>query len=198
MLVRERSYVQKVGAEYIYFREFGSSRDINKKTGQWSDTKLAVLERGNEIIHLIVNKAANSPYGVPRWINQVPSVIGSRGAEELNIDFFKSGGIPPAIVFIAGGYMGATVRKQLENIFNAPSNKSVRGAVVEVQPSGGSIDKENKPEIQVERFGESSKDDSMFETYDEKCERRTRKSFRLPPLFVGIYRDWETDRKSVV
>lgn len=190
MLVRERSFVQKAGTRYIYFKEFGASRDIARDSGQWSDTKLPMGAGGNEVIHIIVYKAANSSYGVPRWISQSPSVVGSRGAEELNLDFFKSGGIPPAIVFIAGGFMGEAVRKQLENIFNAPAHKSVRGAVVEVQPSGGSIDKENKPEITVERFGESSKSDSMFEEYDGKCEQRVRKAFRLPPLFVGLAEDY--------
>jgi acyl carrier protein len=32
--------------------------------------------------------------------------------------------------------------------------------------------------------------DSMFENYDEKCEKRIRSSFRLPPLFVGRTDDY--------
>ena len=77
------------------------------------------------------------------------------------------------------------IRKQLENIFAGTAKDSNRGAVVEVQPSGGSIDKEAKTDVKVEKFGSESASDSMFENYDEKCERRIRRAFRLPPLFVG-------------
>ena len=107
----------------------------------------------------------------------------------MNLDFFDSGGIPPVIVFITGGLIPQGVETQLNNIFNGKAKNLNRGAVVQVQPTGGSIDKETKANIQVEQFGSSKADDSMFENYDTKCERRIRRAFRLPPLFVGMSDD---------
>lgn len=190
LMVRERLFAQQVGTNIIYFKEFGASRDVGRKSGKWSKDKLGLAERGNEIIYFTVNTAANSPYGVPRWISQVPSVVGSRKAEEVNLDFFDSGGIPPIMVFIAGGMLSDEVRKQLENVFNAKAKNSNRGAVIEVQPTGGSLDKDSKADVKVEKFGSDKMSDSMFENYDEKCEKRVRKSYRLPPLFVGLSEDY--------
>ncbi|NIT54873.1 MAG: hypothetical protein GWN00_01095 [Aliifodinibius sp.] len=186
--VRERFFVQMVGTKKVYFKSFGGTQDINRLTGEIG-TNIPIKDRGSEIIHLKVKEAANSPYGVPRWISQVPSVVGSRKAEEVNLEYFESGGIPPVIAFILGGMLGDAVRKQLENIFINPKAKT-RGAVVEVHPSGGSLDKESKPSVEIEKFGSESTKDSMFESYDEKCEKRVRRSFRLPPLFVGLSDDY--------
>ena len=42
----------------------------------------------------------------------------------------------------------------------------------------------------VERFGAERQNDSMFEGYDDKCETRIRRAFRLPPIFVGQAQDY--------
>jgi hypothetical protein len=110
-------------------------------------------------------------------------VLGSRKAELVNLDFFDSGGIPPVIVFLNGGSLSDGSRKRLESIF--ASNNSHRAAVVEVQSMGGSIDKPGASSVRVERFGSEKAQDSMFETYDSKCEERIRSAFRLPPLLLG-------------
>lgn len=191
--LRERAFVQKVGNKKVYFKEFGASRDINRETGEWSDQgqKFPANVRGSEIIYFTIHKATKSPYGVPRWISQLPSVLGSRKAEELNLDYFDSGGIPPVVVFVAGGAISnKTVRAQIENLFNGTAKDKTRGAVVDVVPTGGDIGKDGKVDIKVERFGSEKQNDALFENYDDKCERRIRSSFRLPPLFVGKAEDY--------
>jgi PBSX family phage portal protein len=191
MQVRERLYVQLVNNTYTYFREFGSSRDVHRETGEWFNAgTLSTSERGNEIIHYTAIKAANSPYGVPRWINQSPSAIGSRRAEEANLDFFAAGGIPRVVFVVTGGVIHTEVRTQLETMFSNTVKGGVRCAVLEVQSSGGSLDKEGAVKVDVERFGSEEQNDSMFENYDEKCELRIRRAFRLPPLFVGMAQDY--------
>lgn len=183
--MRQRRFVQKVGADKRFFKEFGVEREVHRVTGEWSKDALTVSDRGNEIIHFIVEKSATSPYGVPRWVNQIPSIVGSRKAEEANLEYFDSGGIPPVLIFLSGGTMSEPVRKQLLNIFNAKLKNTNRGAVVEVTPTGGSIDKDSKVDVKVEKFGAEAMSDSMYENYDDKCDKRVRKSFRLPPLFTG-------------
>lgn len=190
MNVRERRYAQKQGKKLVYFKEYAASRELNRNTGEWSDTILPAEERATEILEFTIYEDVNSPYGVPRWINQVPSVLGSRKAEELNLDFFNSGGLPPALILIQGGELTTEVRKQLQQYMSGKGSSFHRAGIVEVQASGGSIDSPGNVRVTVERFGSERMQDSMFEKYDERCEMRVRSSFRLPPIFVGKADDY--------
>lgn len=192
MPVRERRFAQIQGKKIVYFREYGTSREVDRKTGEWAGTaeSLPAEERGTEVLFFKVYEDATTPYGVPRWITQVPSVLGSRKAEELNLDFFNSGGLPPALILIQGGQLTEEVRKQLNSYLSGKGSSVHRAAVVEVHSSGGSIDSAGSVRVTVERFGSERMQDSMFENYDERCEERTRASFRLPPIFVGKSQDY--------
>jgi len=187
VLVRERKFVQIVGTTRVYFKEYGASRDLNKDTGEWAAAgqKFPAKIRASEILHFKALSDTTTPYGIPRWINQIPSVLGSRKAEELNLDFFNAGGLPPVLLLVNGGILGAEVRKNLEAYLSGEGSNINRAAIVEAQSTSGSIDKAGKVEVQVERFGSERQQDSMFEKYDEKCELRLRSSFRLAPIFVG-------------
>lgn len=192
MKIRERAFVQKMGQETVYFKEFGASRDINKVTGAWGEPgqKLPSAERGTEILYFTMRKDSTSPYGVPRWINQLPSALGSRKAEELNLDYFDAGGVPPAVVFVGGGQFSEPAKKALENVFSGKAKDKLRVAVCEVQSTSGDINAATSVQINVTKFGQEMVNDSMFEGYDEKCEKRIRSSFRLPPMFVGKAEDY--------
>jgi len=191
-LTRERRFVQIVNEKKVYFKEYGASRDLSKSRGVWSPKgeRLPSQERATEVIYTTIHNATNSPYGVPRWLNQLPSVIGSRSAEELNLEFFEAGGIPPLMVFISGGAMAETARKQLEGLLAGKARNKLKGIVADIQSTSGTIDKGGGVKVDVESFGSDRQDDSMFENYDERCEKRVRCSFRLPPLFVGKADDY--------
>jgi PBSX family phage portal protein len=185
--VRERRYIQKVGTHNIFFKEFGSKRVLNRKTGNWAKDgeTLDPKEIASEIIHFTCQKEAKSPYGVPRWINQLPSILGSRKAEEFNLEFFDSGGVPPAVVFVQGGMLTEDVRDQLQAFFSGAAKTKNRIAVVEVQSSSGTLDSAGQVKVSTERFGDFRSQDSMFQNYDANCEEHVRTAFRLPTLFLG-------------
>lgn len=187
VMSRERAFVQKVGSRTVFFKEYGATRDIDKVTGDWGPqgSKLPSEKRGTEIIHFTVQKDAKTPYGVPRWINQLPSVIGSRRAEEVNLDYFDAGGIPPVIVFIKGGQASVDSMQHLRSLLSGGSKNNMKAAVVEIHSTSGDLNSAGSVQTTVERFGNEQSKDSMFEGYDTKCEARIRGSFRLPPLFVG-------------
>lgn len=189
---RERRFAQVQGKKIVYFKEYGASRDLDRSTGQWAQAGEAVdlEDRATEVLYLTVHEDVNSAYGVPRWINQVPSVLGSRKAEELNLDFFNSGGLPPALIFIQGGELTAEVRKQVQQYMSGRGSSLHRGGVIEVHSTGGSIDSPGNVRVTVERFGSERMQDSMFENYDDRCEQRVRAAFRLPPIFVGKSQDY--------
>jgi len=191
-VARERRFVQLVARKKIYFKEFGSNRDLAKANGTFVATgqRLPFEERASEIIYMTVHRSAVSPYGVPRWLNQLPSVIGSRSAEELNLEYFAAGGIPPLMVFISGGAMAQAARKQLEGLLAGKARNKLKGIVADIQSTSGTIDKGGGVRVDVESFGSDRQQDSMFEHYDVRCEQRVRASFRLPPLFVGKADDY--------
>lgn len=190
--VRERRFVQKFGTQLIYFKEFGASRELDRDTGNWGGEgkKLDVTKLASEIIHFTCQSEARSPYGVPRWINQLPSVIGSRKAEEFNLDFFDAGGLPPAVVFIQGGAIVASVKEQLLGYMSGKAGTQHRAAVVEVQSTSGSLDSSGSVQVKVERFGGDRTNDAMFQKYDVACSEHVRSAFRLPPLFLGMASDY--------
>lgn len=189
---RERRFAQVQGSKVVYFKEYGASRDLNRNTGEWAaeGESVELEDRATEVLYLTVHEDVNSAYGVPRWINQVPSVLGSRKAEELNLDFFNSGGLPPALIFIQGGELTAEVRKQVQQYMSGRGSSIHRGGVIEVHSTGGSIDSPGNVRVTVERFGSERMQDSMFENYDARCEERVRGAFRLPPIFVGKSQDY--------
>lgn len=184
---RERRFVQMVNGKKVYFKEYGSTRDLDRSTGEWNTNKkirLPISKRASELIHFIGNREPKTPYGSPRWISQLPSVLGSRKAEEHNLEFFDGGGIPPVLVLVQGGTLGTRTKEDLRNHLSGQGS-SHRAAIVEATSTSGSIDSSGSVQVRVERFGSERQNDSMFQDYDRKCEENVRGAFRLPPLFVG-------------
>lgn len=188
---RERRYVQLINGKKVYFKEFDASRDVDRASGEWfkGNGRLVINQRGSEILHLTANKEPKSPYGVPRWINQLPSVLGSRKAEEFNLEFFDAGGLPPVLVLVQGGYLGDTVKDDLVAHLSNKGNKH-RAVVVEAISSSGSMDSAGSVQMRVERFGSERQSDSMFQMYDKNSEEHVRTAFRLPPMFIGKSQDY--------
>lgn len=198
MMTRERRYAMRVAERMIYFREFGSSRNLHRLNCVWEGQ--AVEEGGKpitiepefmatEVIHFTLEPDAGSAYGIPRWINQLPSVLGSRKAEEFNLEFFDSGGVPPVAVFVQGGALAADVMEQLKAYFNGDAKTKHRAAIVEVQSTSGTLAAGGSVQVKTERFGES-KSDAMFQAYDKNTEEHIRVGFRLPPMFIGRAQDY--------
>lgn len=190
--MRERRFCYKVGANLVFYRDFGSSRQVNKKTAAWiepDDKNVDQSLLGSEVIHFTVNKDFRTHYGLPRWINNLPSVLGSRKAEEYNLEFFDSGGIPPAIMFIQGGALVGGVKEQLQHFLSGKASQKHRAAIVEVTSTSGSLDSAGSVQVKTERFG-SSVTDFMFQKYDDQTKEHIRTSFRIPGVLIGISNDY--------
>ena len=189
---RERRFVQLINGKKTYFKEFQASRELDRDTGVWAEEgkKLPIQKRASELLHFTMIKEAKTPYGVPRWINQLPSILGSRKAEEFNLDFFDSGGLPPVLVVVQGGYLGEGVKEALQAHLSGPSSSKHRAAIVEAISSSGSLDSSGSVKVTVERFGAERMQDAMFQNYDKNAEEHVRAAFRLPPLFTGKAQDY--------
>jgi PBSX family phage portal protein len=190
-LDRERRFMQRLGNRYIYYKAFGGSQDVNKDTGEWSKAgTLPPEKRASELLFFGVLPDISTPYFVPRWINNLPAVVGSRKAEEQNLEYFDAGGLPPAIIFIQGGTLAKDAADQLRNYMSGKNKSKHRAVVVEAQSSSGSLDSSGTVQVKVERFGSERIQDPLFATYDKNSEEHVRTAFRLPPLFLGRAADY--------
>lgn len=192
-LARERKFGQILTqSAKRYYREFGASRELNRESGEWETPSKPVPPalRASELLFFTVSADVDTPYGVPRWFNEMPSVVGSRKAEEANLDFLDAGTMPPVAIFIGGGQASKDTAAALRTYLSGQTKNRQRAVVVDVVPNTGSLDTAAKTEIKVERFGSESVKDSMFGNYDKSTEEHVRTGFRLPPLFIGKAADY--------
>lgn len=187
---RERRFVQTLFGQpgkFIFFREFGASRHCHRHTGAWEtkEAPVAVEDRATELIMFGNIPDCTTSYTVPKWINQLPSVVGSRKAEESNLEYFDAGGLPPAIVFVQGGTLAGDVSEQLKLYLSGATKNRNRAAVVEAQSSSGSLESTGQVKVTVERFGAEKANDAMFMAYDKASAAHIRMAFRFSELFLG-------------
>ena len=183
--MRDRRFIQRIGNTVVYFKEFGADRDLNRTTGEWVDAgSLPAEERATEVLFFKNKDDVSTPYGVPRWLSNIPSVVGSRKAEEFNLEFFDAGGVPPMMIVVQGGQLAADVEQQLQDHFMSTGPSRHQVAILEAY-GAGDMDSSQNVKVTVERFGAEQQKDSMFEGYIEKCDARVRRSFRLPSIFIG-------------
>lgn len=188
MMKRFRRFVQTLnGTQTLYFKEYGCKEPMDKNTGKWGG-QIGLANAASEIIHLTRDDDSLTPYGTPTWLAQLPSVLGSRKAEELNLTFFDHGGVPPMMVFVNGGSLTPRAADALRQHLSGGNKHTI--PVIETVSTGGSIESPSAVKVTIERFGSERQDDSMFENYDERCEKRVRRAWRLPPLFIGATDDY--------
>lgn len=190
--VRYRRFAQQLNQQtVVFYKQFGCPRRLNNRTGKWvADGEAMGLEDiASEVLHFTKLADSLTPYGVPAWTAQMPSVIGSRKAEEVNLNYLDDGGVPPMMIMVHGGELAASAVETLRDHFQGGKNRNSI-PVIEAISTGGSMDSAGSVKITVERFGSERIDDSMFEKYDDKCEKRIRRAWRLPPLFVGAAEDF--------
>lgn len=186
-----RRYVQIVLGKSRYFKEFGDPRRMNYDTGayQSEDTVVTDDKLATEIIH---HKIGDTIYGVPRWINQLPSVLGSRESEEVNLRYFEDNTIPPIIMSVAGGRLTAQSYQQLQQMLLQQSlgrDRQHKIILIEAVPERESLDDKGTVRLQIDKLTSERQSDGLFKEYDEGNQSKVRSSFRLPPVAVGLSQD---------
>jgi PBSX family phage portal protein len=193
--MRYRRFVMSIGTKFVYFKEFGCPLPIDKTNGDLAplterfkmirDRKL-----GSEIIHFTKVPDIDTPYGLPQWTPQIPSVTGARKAEEHNLGFFDNGGVPPMMIFVTGGTLAKEARTEIQRFMSGNPGGKHMTPVFEIADTKGMVGQNSNVRVTVERFGSERQKDSLFENYDLRCEKRVRSSWRLPSMFVGASDDY--------
>lgn len=189
---RFRIYRQQTGGQYVYFKEFGDPRPLNRITGRFA-TKAEPVTPDNEATELIhFRQDSEDEYGVPRWIAQIPSVMGSREAEEVNLRYFEDNTVPPMILTVAGGRLTGQSFRELKATLNAKAvgrERQHQIMLIEAVPEREGLDDKGTVQVKIDKLTDSRQSDGLFKEYDESNQAKIRSAFRLPPVAVGLSQD---------
>lgn len=182
-----RRFVQIVGTDRVYFKEYGHPDDLNYETGEYA-TDIAHDKRASEVMHF---KIGNGTYGKPRWIGNAISVVGARKAEELNYLYFKNGRHLPAAITVSNGMLDDESRAALEEYMNDSQGVENAHKFLLLEAVGDSTENAHGEEektnakIDIKDLAQIIQQDALFMDYDDDTRKKIRSSFRLPPLYTG-------------
>lgn len=202
---RFRTFIQldDVG-NFVYFKELGDDRIMSSKTGIFYDDleQLNKEEEGipaaTELWYMTLsNHSLDTPYGKPRWIGNLLSILGSREAEEVNFLYFQNKSVPPMAILVMGGRLQAGSVKRLEDYIE----NHLRGKrnfhkilIVEAMPFGKDeaegVQHSGKAKIEIVPLTQAQVNDALFQNYDEKNRDKVGESFRVPRILRGDTRDF--------
>ena len=185
---RFRKYIQMLGTTKVYFKEFGDPRDMDYETGEYSRRgRLAASRRATELLHIRQN--SEDEYGVPRWISQLPSIFGSREAEEVNLRYFEDNTVPPMMVSVSGGRLTRESYEKLNQLLAAKGvgkDRQNQIILVEAIPESSGLEEKGSVSLKVDKLSDVRQSDGLFSDYDKANTGKVRSSFRLPPIAIGM------------
>lgn len=197
---RFRRYVQIRESENakVYFKEWGDPRSISKIDGHvftdeemsssdWHDGLLAT-----EVVHVRLY-CPRSPYGLPRWIGNLFTVFGNRAAEVINYTTFRSNNIPAMMLMATNVQLTEAsierIRKFVEERIQGDDNYSTI-LLVEGEPISEGMKDPGTMKLEVKELTQVQHTDALFVNYMERNDDKIRRSFRLPPIFMGRAEDY--------
>jgi PBSX family phage portal protein len=189
---RFRRYVQQIGSTRIYYKEFGDPRRMNYKTGAYETDEKPIDDEwlATEVLHR--RQYDKDPYGTPRWISQMPNILGSREAEEVNLRYFEDNTVPPMIMSVSGGRLTRTSFQEIKELLNREGVGKERQnqiILIEALPETSGLDDKGNVQIKIDKLADVRPSDGLFKDYDEGNIAKVRSSFRLPPVVIGLSQD---------
>lgn len=180
------------GSWRVYFKEFGDPRKMSYKTGEYETEGKPVPkdEEATEIIH--ERQYSEDSYGIPRWIAQLPNIVGSREAEEVNMRYFEDNTVPPALLTVSGGRLTKESFRQLKEMLEMEGvgkHRQNKIMLIEAVPETSGLEEKGMVKVQLDKLSDARQSDALFKEYDEGNMAKVRSSFRLPPALIGLSQD---------
>lgn len=195
-----RRFVRASGRHRTFYKDFGDDRVVSRASGRYFDTiqELRKAEGKNampasEMFHFKI-RSSSSPYGVPRWIGALISVLGSRASEEVNYMYFDNKAIPPMALLVSGGRLSESSVRKIESYVEdrIKGRKNFHDImIIEALPADAEVDSQSEIEhpgkMRIELvplFGAQQKD-ALFQEYDENNQLKVGRSWRIPQILTG-------------
>ncbi len=199
-------------SNFVYFKEYSDPRVMSSETGDFFTDQAELNDKegiknqdgvkeaiaATEILYMpLSNFSIDSPYGKPRWIGNLLSILGSRESEEVNFLYFQNKSVPPLAILVNGGKIGSSSVKRIEDFVE----NNLRGKrnfhkilIIEATPFGkdesAGVQHSGKAKIEIKNLTDAQLSDALFQNYDEKNRDKVGESFRLPRLLRGDVRDF--------
>ncbi|MCL2726684.1 MAG: phage portal protein, partial [Polyangiaceae bacterium] len=193
---RMRRYVQIQGTEHVYFKSFGDPRVISRSKGRvFPDVtalKAANPDDGpaTELLHFAIH-SPRSPYGVPRWVGTLLSVLGSRQMEEVNYLYFENKSVPPMALLVSGGRLSEASVPRIERFIEENlKGKANFHKILILEADGVGSGEGGRAKIELRPLTDAQQQDALFQVYDERNIDKVGSSFRLPRLLRGESKDF--------
>ncbi|MFB1485142.1 phage portal protein [Corallococcus sp. RDP092CA] len=191
---RLRRYIQVQGSERVYFKSFGDSRVISRLTGR-AFKDVAALKAADasdgpstELIHFAIH-SPRSPYGIPRWVGTLLSVLGSRQMEEVNYLYFNNKSVPPLALLVSGGRLSDASVPRIERFIEENLKGKANFHKILILEADGTGDG-GRAKIELRPLTDAQQQDALFQAYDARNIDKVGSAFRLPPLLRGDGRDF--------
>jgi PBSX family phage portal protein len=188
---RFRKYRQMIGGQTVWFKQWGDPRTMDWRDGRYQSRvtgRIAERWRATEILHF--KQESEDVYGVPRWISQLPAILGSREAENVNVRYFQDNTIPPSIITISGGRLTRESFLEIKRVIDQGGvGKQNQIMLLEAIPESEGLDDKGVAKISIEKMTDARQSDGLFKEYDDANQAKIRSSFRLPPVILGMSQD---------
>lgn len=206
-----RRYVRIVGSTRTYYKEFGDPRVVSRFSGRRYESvdKLKEEEgdaavQASELFHWQI-RSPMSAYGVPRWIGELISVLGSRSAEEVNLLYFDNKAIPPMVLMVSGGRVSESsidriashIEERIKGRENFHKILILEGLPADADESSGDIEHSGKMRMELKPLMKELPQDALFQTYDANNQVKIGRSFRQPQILTGDTRDMNRSTAEV-
>lgn len=180
------------GHKVVWFKEFGDPRAWSKRDGELKE-RIKPGDRASEVFHLKLY-SPRSPYGLPRFIGNLLSIFGDRAAEEINWITFKNNNIPSMAIAVSNGQLTQGTIDRIQSFVESQiqgSDNYSKFLIIEAEPSGEDTGEDGgQVKIDIRPLTKEQHSDALFQNYSEKNHDKIRRSFRLPPIFVGQATDY--------
>lgn len=188
-----RKFRQHIGGKTVYFKEFGDTRIMDSRTGEYlqEGETLELRYQANEIIDFPIG---TEPYGEVRWIGQVLGVDGSRKAENLNNNYFENGRHTPLMIIVKGGTLSdesfTKLQQYMSDIKGAAGQHAFVLLETEAADARTDFDQTERPEIEIKDLASILQRDELFQDYLDNNRRKVQSAFQLPDLYTGYTTDF--------
>lgn len=175
-----------------WFKEFGDPRHYDRDTGAVSKKEdgsdVPEDKRATEIVHLKIY-SPRTPYGLPRYIGNLLSILGDRAAEEINYITLRNNNIPSMIVSVSNGQLTQGTIDRINSFVESQvqgSDNYSKFLIIEAEPIEEEGEDGGQMKLEVKALTNTQHKDSLFQDYSANNQDKIRRCWRLPPIFVGI------------
>lgn len=166
-------YVQIVGKEVTFFRNFGDKKKSDP---------IGTQTQPNEIIHIKKYTPKGTFYGVPDVVSAAQAIAGDEFAARFNLDYFEHKAVPRYVITIKGAELGPAAEKQLHEFFLANlKGKNHRTLYIPLPPDTAN----SKVEFKMDAV-EAGTQESSFNQYRTMNRDEIFMAHRTPITKVGV------------